>query len=161
VKFDRFGDSEPASALMPDGTHECEIAKVKEVVRKSDGCEVIVITMVATDGDFEPVEKWLDPGEKRDHRAAMQLLSSLGLPADADVDDSLVGRRVMVTTKAGASKKTGMPVVYVNAFAPAEAAYEQDNANAKPAAKPVSRSQAAKAHREFTANSGSPDDIPF
>lgn len=161
MKFDRFDDSEPVSALMPDGTHECAITKVKEVVRKSDGCEVIVITLVATDGDFEPVEKWLDPREKRDHRAAMQLLSSLGLPADADVDDTLVGRRVMVTTKAGTSKKTGLPVVYVNAFAPAEAAYEQADANAKPAAKPVARSQAAKADREFKANASSPDDIPF
>lgn len=161
MKFDRFDDVDAVSALIPDGTHECQITKVKEVVRKSDGCEVIVVTLAATDGDFEPVEKWLDPGEKRDHKTAMQLLAALGLPADADLDSTVVGRKVLVTTKGGISKKTGMPVVYVNAFAASESAYEQDDANAKPAAKPVARSQAAKAHREFTSNAQAADDIPF
>lgn len=161
MKFDRFDGTGAGSALMPDGTHECEITKVKNVTRKSDGCEVVVVTLAATTGDFDPVEKWLDPGEKRDHKVAMQLLAALGLPADADVDDTLVGRRVLVTTKGGVKKTTGEPVVYVNAIAAAEASFERDQANAKPASKPVARSQAAKAHQSFTANAAAPDDIPF
>lgn len=153
MKFDRFDDSSAGAALMPDGVNVCEITKVKEVVRKSDGCEVIVVTFSATDGDYEPVEKWLDPAEKRDHRAAMQLLAALGLPADADVDESIVGRRVLATTKVGKQKSTGLQKVYVNAFAAAEAAYEQADANEKPAAKPARKPAAAKTLGD--------DDIPF
>ena len=160
MKFDRFGADTGKAALMPDGQHECEITKVKQVVRKTDGSEVTVMTLVACDGDFDPIEKWLDPAEKRDHVAAMQLLAALGLPPDTEVDAGLVGRRVIVTAKGGTNKRTGAAVVYVNGFATAEPAYVQDDANGKAKAAPA-RTQAAKAHREFTAASESDDSIPF
>ena len=68
------------------------------------------------------------------------------------------GRRVLVTTKQGIKKTTGLATVYVNAFAASGADQPPPAPTSKP---PAARSQDAKAHREFTANSSAPDDIPF
>lgn len=150
MRFDRFDESDTADLLLPEGTHECEIVKVKQVTRKADGRELVVIELKDTGDAYEKAAKFLDPSEKRDHRAAMQLLAALGLPADAAVDESLEGRRVMVTTARGVSKRDGLPVVYVNAFA---ASSNPGQAAPPPAAKPARKTAAAKTLGD--------DDIPF
>lgn len=154
MRFDRFDTSDFATkALLPDGQHEVEITKVKEVIIKADGKAKLVLTMEATAGDYAAVERWLDPTDKRDSRMAIQLLAALGLPAETEIDNGLVGRRVAVTTKAGTKKTTGEPVVYINDFSSSESSYEQDAANDKTAAKPARKTAAAKTLGE--------DDIPF
>jgi hypothetical protein len=150
MKFDRFDESDTADLLLPEGSHECEIVKVKEVTRKADGRELVVIELRDVDGTYEKASKFLDPSEKRDHRSAMQLLAALGLPPDAAIDSSLDGRRVKVTTARGVSKRDGLPVVYVNAFA---ASSNPGEPAPPPAAKPARKAAAAKTLGD--------DDIPF
>ena len=150
MKFDRFDESDTADLLLPEGKHECEIVKVKEVTTKADGRQLVVIELQDVDGTYEKATKFLDPREKRDHRAAMQLLAALGLSADSAIDDRLEGRRVKVTTARGVSKKDGLPVVYVNAFA---ASAKPGEPAPPPAAKPARKTAAAKTLGD--------DDIPF
>lgn len=163
MKFDRFDDNTANSTLLPDGTHECEITAVKIFTRKSDGRELLVLTLRDADGMHDPVGKFLDPSDSRDHKTAMQFLAALGLPADADIDSGVVGRRVKVTTKRAV--RDGEPVldangtqrIYVNAFSRSDSpAWEQaEPAEAKPVAK---RTPTQKAD---AASSASNDDIPF
>jgi hypothetical protein len=150
MRFDRFDESSLGDTLIPDGTHECEIVKVKEIVRKSDGQPLTVIEISPADGTYDKFPKYLDPSEKRDHKSAIQLLAALGLPPDSEVDDSLVGRRVQVTTKRGA-KKDGEPIVFVNGFS-------ASSTKAEPAPAPAEKRQPRKSASAKTLGD---DDIPF
>lgn len=163
MRFDRFDDTAAESGVIPDGTHECEITKVKTVTRKADGRELLVLTLRDSDQRWDEVQRFLDPSEKRDHKLAMQLLDALGLGRDADLDDAMVGRRVKVVTKRAV--KDGEPVldangvqrVYVNAFA-ASAAPAWEQAPPAEERKPAKRTPTQKAD---AASGASGDDIPF
>lgn len=145
MRFDRFDEGSETAATVPDGTNECEIFKVRTVLPKAGG-ERLVVEFMPTAGIYDPFEKWLNPDEREDHKAAMQLLECLGLPRDTDIDDGLVGRKVLVATKAGMSKKTGLPLVFVNGFSSAGVTAEP------PKPKATKPPKIAK---------GDGDDIPF
>ena len=149
MRFDQFDDSESQDARPPEGTHECEIFKVKQVTRKSDGKSVVVMELKDVADAYDKVDKWLDPSDKRDRKAALQLLAAVGLPPDTAVDSGLEGLRVLVTTARG-TKRDGTPTVYVNAFA---ASSNPGQPAPPPAAKPARKTAAAKTLGD--------DDIPF
>jgi len=147
VRFDRFDEGPEATATVPDGANECEIVKVRTVLPKAGG-ERLVIEFMPTAGIYDSFEKWLNPDEREDHKAAMQLLECLGLPRDTDVNDGLVGKKVEVITKAGMSKKTGLPLVYVNGFSAVQ--------------QPVAATTASAARpKPPKIAKGDGDDIPF
>jgi hypothetical protein len=150
VRFDRFDEGPEATATVPDGANECEIVKVRTVLPKAGG-ERLVIEFLPTAGIYDSFEKWLNPDEREDHKAAMQLLECLGLPRDTDVNDGLVGKKVEVITKAGMSKKTGLPLVYVNGFS---AVQKWDTPNDLPRPK-------ASSPKPAKITKGDSDDIPF
>lgn len=159
MRFDHFDQAfEAAEELLPDGVHECEITKRKRWDAKDGSRSALIITLTPVEGTHQPVEKWLDPTNKRDHKAAMQLADAIGLPRDADFDDAIIGRRVQITTARGVKKTTGETVVYVNAFAASSSpAFEQfrEPVAEKPVAKRTPTQKAGAA-------SGVPgDDIPF
>jgi len=160
MKFDRYDETDMGGTLFPDGTHECEIKSVKTINRKSDGRELIVISFRHAEGQYDDVSKYLDPNERRDHKAAMQLLGALGLPCDSDVDDSLNGRTLQVTTKRAV--RDGQPVldaagvqrVYVNGFNVSSApAWEREPEKSVAKRTPTQKADAVA--------SGGTDDIPF
>ena len=92
MRFEQFDqDYEAAEQLLPDGDHECEIVKVKEWFAKDQSRTALIVTLQPVEGDCSPIEKWLDPSQKRDHRAAMQLLDAVGIPRDQDLGDDAVG----------------------------------------------------------------------
>ncbi len=157
MKFDRFDPAfEQAEELLPDGVHECEIVKVKRWEAKDGSRTALIVTLQDVGDAYAPVEKWLNPEEKRDHRTAMQLADAVGLARDAEFTDEIEGRRVLVTTARGIKKSTGDAVVYVNAFAAAAVpAWEQE----KPAAKPAAKRTATQ--KADAASGASGDDIPF
>ena len=155
MRFEQFDqDYEAAEQLLPDGDHECEIVKVNEWSAKDQSRTALIVTLQPVEGDCSPIEKWLDPSEKRDHRAAMQLLDALGIPRDQDLGDDAVGRRVIVTTKRGTKKTTGEPVIYVNGFAASA-----NPGTAAPPAKAAARTPKQKV--EAAGRGGTNDDIPF
>ena len=153
MRFEQFDqDYEAAEQLLPDGDHECEIVKVKEWFAKDQSRTALIVTLQPVEGDCSPIEKWLDPSQKRDHRAAMQLLDAVGIPRNQDLGENAVGRLVIVTTKRGTKKTTGEPTVYVNGFA---ASASQPAEAAKPAAR------TPKQKVEAAGQGGTNDDIPF
>lgn len=165
MRFDHFDQAfEAAEELLPDGVHECEITKRKRWEAKDGSRSALIITMTPVDGTHQPVEKWLDPTNKRDHKAAMQLADAIGLPRDADFDDAIIGRRVQITTARGVKKTTGETVVYVNAFAASSAPAFEQFREPKPLEKPSETpgfrrtpTQKADAASGVMPN----DDIPF
>lgn len=159
MKFDRFSEDDFASSIIPDGEHEMAITKMKTVVSKKTGNEFLVLTFRDTNDSYNEVEKWLNPNEKRDQKAAMNLNESLGRPWDADLDDVLVGQVLVVKTQRAV--KDGVPVldqdgnqrVYVNGFMPATSPVSVPGAKALPKRTPTQKADAA---------SNAPnDDIPF
>ncbi len=150
MRFDHFDASAADDFLLPDGTRELEIVGVKEVLTKHDGRPKTIVELRDVDREYDKASKFLDPQDKRDHRAAMELLAALGLAPDTEIDASLVGRRVMVTTARAVAKSTGETKVYVNRFA---AASSDAAAKEKPAEKPARKTAAAKTLGD--------DDIPF
>lgn len=160
MRFDQFDAAfEESEMLLPDGTHECEITKTKVWRAQDQSRTALIVTLQPVEAGYSPVEKWLNPAEKRDHKTAMQLADALGIARDAELDDAIVGRRVMVVAKQGVSKKTGEPTVYVNGFVAAPDAPEWEQPAPAESKRPAARTQAAKAHREVT--EGDPDVIPF
>lgn len=152
MRFDRFDPAfEQAEELLPDGTHECEIVKTKAWMAKDGNREALIVTLQPTAGSYGPVEKWLDPTNKNDHKAAMQLADAVGVPRDQELGENLVGRTVSIVTKRGISKKTGEPVVYINGFISSG-----QPVAAAPVAKPAARKASTAA--KVTTNA---DDIPF
>jgi hypothetical protein len=160
MRFDQFDAAfEASEQLLPDGTHECEIVKTKHWRSQDQSREAFIVTLKPVQDGFTNVEKWLNPAEQRDHKTAMQLADALGIARDAELDDALVGRRVMVVAKQGVSKKTGEAVVYVNGFVAGPDAPAWEQPAQVEAKRPAARTQAAKAHRDVT--EGDPDVIPF
>lgn len=158
MRFEQFDqDYEAAEQLLPDGDHPCEIVKVKEWFAKDQSRTALIVTLQPLEGDYSPIEKWLDPSQKRDHRSAMQLLDALGIPRDQDLGENAVGLRVIVTTKRGTKKTTGEPVTYVNGFA--AAASPGAAVSPELAAKVAARTPKQKV--EAAGQGGTNDDIPF
>jgi len=159
VKFDRFSEGDFASSVIPDGENEMAITKVKTVTSKKTGNEFLVLTFRDTNDSYSEVEKWLNPNEKRDQKAAMNLNESLGRPWDADLDDFLVGQVLVVKTQRAV--KDGNPVldqdgnqrVYVNGFLPSLTPFPTQEAKAPPRRTPTQKADAAAAMPN--------DDIPF
>lgn len=160
MKFDRFDAAfEVGGDLLPAGTHECDIVKVKDWEAKDGSRSATIVTLEACDGGYRQAEKWLDPANERDHRLAMVLLDALGLPRETDMDESLVGRRVKVEIGRGVSKRTGEPQVYVNGFKPSDTpAFEQ---HSDEPAKPVAKRTATQKADAASAGTIPNDDIPF
>jgi hypothetical protein len=159
MRFDTFGEDDSVG-LFADGDHQVEIVKVKTVTRNRDGQECSIVTLRDLNGTFEDLERWFDPTEKRDCKLALKLLNALGLPSSAEIDQEVVGRRVVVTTKQGVNKSTGQAVVYVNAFAAAPGAPAFESYREPEPAKPVAKrtpTQQADAASGVMPN----DDIPF
>lgn len=161
MKFDRFDEKDFEPSVLPDGNHEVEIKSVKTVIMKDGSGDRCVVKFQDINDAHDPVEKWLNPNEKRDQRAAMDLLSALSLPWDYDIDDSIEGRRLVIVTKRAV--KDGEPVldrdgnqrVYVNGFLPSLTQPSGSQPVAKAAAKrtPTQKADAAAAMPN--------DDIPF
>jgi hypothetical protein len=158
MRFDTFGEDDSVG-LFADGDHQVEIVKVKTVTRNRDGQECSIVTLRDLNGTFEDLERWFDPTEKRDCKLALKLLNALGLPSSAEIDQEIVGRRVVVTTKQGVSKASGQAVVYVNAFAAAPGAPAFESFREPEPAKQAARTPTQKAD---AASGVMPnDDIPF
>lgn len=163
MRFDHFEDSQPADVLIPDGTHECEIVKVKDIKTK-DGREVTVVELSQVDGTYDKVAKFLDAKERRDCKAAMQLLSALGLPGSTHVDDKLEGMRVQVTTKRATRDgeplldNAGKQKIWINGFSASRSPAFESFREPEPVAKPAARTATKKADAAGTAPN---DDIPF
>ena len=164
MKFDRFSEDDFASSVIPDGENAMAITKIKTVVSKKTGAEFLVLTFRDTNDSYNEVEKWLNPDEKRDQKAAMNLNESLGRPWDADLDDILVGQVLVVKTQRAV--KDGNPVldqdgnqrVYVNGFLPSSAPVAVRSETKRAADQRVNRTATQKAD---AATGASGDDIPF
>lgn len=159
MRFDMFDEEPETSSVIPDGTHECEIAAVKTVTVKTSGRELLVLTLRDAEQRWNPVQRFLDPSEPRDHKLAMQLIAALGLDRP-EINDSVVGRMVKVTTKRAVKDgvqvldAAGTPRVWVNAFEPSSApTLEQAEERKQPKRTPTQKADAA--------SGASGDDIPF
>jgi hypothetical protein len=164
MRFDRFNDDEPLpiTQVLEDGDHVCEITAEKEWTSQDGNREAVILTFTPLSGNH-PFDKFFDPSEERDHKAAHQLLAAAGLEGDTDVGaGQLKGKRVTVTTKratdkAGAPKldaRTGLQKLWVNGFAPAAQAASQ-------ADEPQWKVNAIKKKPAAKAVGGGSDDIPF
>ncbi|NBW21121.1 MAG: hypothetical protein EBR82_75485, partial [Caulobacteraceae bacterium] len=132
MRFDRFEADAVAEAkeVLPDGDHVCEITGDKTWVSQDGSREAVIVTFTPVNG-APAFDKFLDPSEERDHKAAHQLLGVLGLGADAELGDGAAkGLRVTVTTKRAVDKagdpvvdkRSGLQRIWVNGFKPAPAA---------------------------------------
>ena len=163
MKFDRFSEDDFASSVIPDGENEMAITKIKDFVSKK-GENWCIVTFRDTNDSYNEVEKWLNPDEKRDQKAAMNLNESLGRPWDADLDDILVGQVLVVKTQRAV--KDGNPVldqdgnqrVYVNGFLPSSAPVAVRSETKRAADQRVNRTATQKAD---AATNAPGDDLPF
>lgn len=161
MKFDRFSEKDFEPSVLPDGSHEVQIKTVKSVIMKDGSGDRCIVTFQDIDDANDPVEKWLNPNEKRDQRAAMDINAALGREWDADIDDSIEGRRLVIVTKRAV--KDGEPVldrdgnqrVYVNSYLP--------SLEPSPAVDPQPRTVAKRTPtQKADAAAAMPnDDIPF
>ena len=165
MRFDRFNDDEPqpVAEVLEDGDHVCEITAEKEWTSQDGAREAVILTFTPVSG-HPAFDKFFDPSEERDHKAAHQLLAAAGLAGDTDVGaGGLRGRRVTVTTKRATDKagtpkldaRTGLQKIWVNGFAPADQA-------ASPAVEPQWKVNAIKKKPTAAKVSGGGfDDVPF
>ena len=96
MRFDRFNDDEPqpVAEVLEDGDHVCEITAEKEWTSQDGAREAVILTFTPVSG-HPAFDKFFDPSEERDHKAAHQLLAAAGLAGDTDVGaGGLRGRRV-------------------------------------------------------------------
>jgi hypothetical protein len=162
MRFDRFSSDEPETIteVLEDGDHVCDITGTKDWTSQDGAREAVIMTFTPTSGR-PSFDKFFDPTEERDHKAAQELLAAAGLPADADSSE-LKGRRVTVTTKratdkAGSPKidtRTGLQKLWINGFSPAKQA-------AAAADEPVWKVNAQKKRPAAKVAGGGSDDIPF
>lgn len=167
MKFDAGWDDDNASdggnlPLLPDGTHTGEITEAREKRLKfmegdknPDGLALVLTIDVSK---YQQVQA-IVPANYRGKIEAIARAAGVAIPVRGQEWDEqqLVGRTVTVETVLAVSKK-GTEYVRVERWLPspskplpAEVAKRQ----------PPARSQSQKAHREFTANAQTPDDIPF
>lgn len=161
MRFDDYWmDDEPAASkpMAADGRHTGEIIDAKEKRlefmkgdRNRDGACIVVTVAIP---HAQPVEAII-PANYRGKVEALARAAGVPLPAAGQEWDvgSLIGRTVTVETLQAVSKK-GTNYVRIEKW------YASPS-QPIPAAKAPARSQAAKAHREFTANAQANDDIPF
>jgi hypothetical protein len=127
MRFDRFGSNEPETIteVLEDGDHVCDITGTKDWTSQDGAREAVIMTFTPVSGS-PAFDKFFDPSEERDHKAARELMWAAGLPPDADSGE-LKGKRVTVTTKratdkAGSPKidtRTGLQKLWINGFSPA------------------------------------------
>jgi hypothetical protein len=130
MRFDRFSSDEPETIteVLEDGDHFCDITGTKDWTSQDGAREAVIMTFTPIDG-HPAFDKFFDPSEERDHKAARELMWAAGLPADADSSE-LKGKRVTVTTKRATDKlgspkidtRTGLQKLWVNGFTPAQQA---------------------------------------
>jgi hypothetical protein len=163
MRFDRFSSDEPETIaeVLADGDHVCDITAAKYWASQDGAREAVIMTFTPASGS-PAFDKFFDPSEERDHKAAQELLAAAGLPLDADSGE-LKGKRVTVTTrratdKAGLPKvdaRTGLQKLWINGFSPAQqAAAAGDESQWKVNA-------LAKKRTPAKAAGGGSDDIPF
>jgi hypothetical protein len=175
MRFDRFDEAAAATVteVLPDGDHVCEITGDKTWVSSDGSREAVIVTFTPANG-APAFDKFLDPSEERDHKAAHQLLGVLGLGPDAELGDGAAkGLRVTVTTKRAVDKagepvvdkRSGLQRIWVNGFKPAPAApaaAPKWKANAEDNAQRIARRTAAQKAKAATVEAGGdPDDVPF
>lgn len=155
-------DSGGEKAMVPEGRHTGEIidAKSKSLPflkndKNPDGRGIVVTVAIPT---FAPIEAII-PANFRGKVEALCRAAGVPLPARGQEwsEECLVGRTVTVETVLAVSK-AGRDYVRVDRWHDSPS---QPLPDSKPVAKPVARSQSAKAHQAFTANTSAPDDIPF
>jgi hypothetical protein len=158
----------PGAEIVPDGENLCEVIAAKEWVSKEGDRSALIVTLQPCDIRYGAFDKWLDPAEARDRKAAKELREACGLPTGTDLNEgTLKGARVMVTTKAAVKNgepvtdKNGRQRVWVNGIAAAPQ-WKQNGARAAAAqAKPVARTPHQKFKAEVAAAGGDDDDPPF
>ena len=160
----------PGAEIVPDGENLCEVIAAKEWVSKEGDRSALIVTLQPCDIRYGAFDKWLDPNEPRDRKAAKELRESCGLPPGTDLNEgTLKGCRVMVTTRAAV--KNGEPVtdkqgrqrVWVNGIAAAPQ-WKQNGARAAAAqAKPQPARTPHQKHKASVAQAGGEDgdDVPF
>lgn len=165
MRFDRFMEDEPEKIVevLEDGDHVCEITGEKEWMSQDGAREAVILTFTPISGHPQ-FDKFFDPSEHRDHKAAKQLLAAAGLAGDTDVGSgALKGLRVTVTTKRATDKageprvdtRTGLQKLWINGFAPAKQA-------AAPTAAPEWKKNVETRKRSAGPSAGGgSDDIPF
>ena len=172
MRFQRTAsDAAPVGAeLVPDGENLCEVIAAKEWTSPSGDRSALIVTLQPCDIRYGAFDKWLDPNEPRDRKAAKELREACGLPPGTDLNEgTLKGCRVMVTTKAAV--KNGEPVtdkqgrqrVWVNGIAAAPQ-WKQNGARAAAAqAKPQPARTPHQKHKASLAQAGGEDgdDVPF
>jgi hypothetical protein len=161
MRFDRFETNEPEKIVevLTDGDHVCDITAAKDWTSQDGAREAVIMTFTPVSGS-PAFDKFFDPSEERDHKAAQELMWAAGLPPDADSGE-LKGKRVTVTTKratdkAGSPKidtRTGLQKLWINGFSPATQA-------AAAADEPQWKVNAQSKKRTTLKVAGS-DDIPF
>ena len=162
MRFDHFSESDFSSKTLPDGIHEMEIVKVKDIVAKKTGKEYCVITLRDVNDSYDSVEKLLNPHEKRDAKVAMDINEALGRPWTSDIDESIEGRRVTIASKRASKDgepvldRDGNQVVWINGFMPATT-----DPGEKVAAAEKSRANRTPTQKADAASGASNDDIPF
>jgi len=162
MRFDRFNTDEPETIteVLEDGDHVCDITGTKDWTSQDGAREAVIMTFTPTSGR-PSFDKFFDPSEERDHKAARELMAAAGLPPDADSSE-LKGKRVTVTTKratdkAGSPKidtRTGLQKLWVNGFSPAKQ-------SAPPVDEPQWKVNAIKKRPAAKVGGGGSDDIPF
>lgn len=162
MRFDSYwGDEEEAEdkPLAADGRHTGEIVDVKEKrleFMKSeanrDGASLVVTVSIPK---AQPIEAII-PANYRGKIEALSRAAGVAPPVRGEEWDTeqLVGRTVTVETLQAVSKK-GTAYVRIEKWLASPS-------QPLPATKKApARSQAAKAHRDFTGNAAAPDDVPF
>ena len=158
MKFDRFSEQDYAANTMPDGHNEVVVKKVSDVSLDGIG-DRCVIEFQDVNDSCDSVTLWLNPDDKRNQRTAMEFNAAIGRQWDANIDESVVGSRLVILTKRamkdGEPKrdKNGKHVVYVNTFLPTT------GEPAVVAEKPRANRTATQKADAATGASG--DDIPF
>jgi len=163
MRFNRFNDEQPQAIaeVLVDGDHVCEITGEKEWTSQDGAREAVILTFTPITG-HPAFDKFFDPSDERDHKAAQQLLWAAGLAGDTDVGaGDLKGKRVTVTTKRATDKlgspkidtRTGLQKLWVNGFTPAQQAPATGDL-------PQWKVNAQQKQRQTVKVAGS-DDIPF
>ena len=178
MRFDRFDEAAAATVteVLPDGDHVCEITAEKEWKSDDGSREATIVTFTPSNG-APAFDKFFDPTNERDHKAAHQLLAAIGLRPDAELGvGQAKGEMVTVTTKRAVDragepkfdKRTGLQQLWVNAFKPAPlapaapAATPKWKQTAEDNAQRIAKRTAQQKARAATVEAGGdPDDVPF
>jgi hypothetical protein len=86
MRFDRFSSDEPEkiAEVLVDGDHVCDITATKDWTSQDGAREAVIMTFTPVSGS-PAFDKFFDPSEERDHKAAQELMWAAGLPPDATI----------------------------------------------------------------------------